>query len=433
MKYLRALLLTLIIFVLFHAALAQSDQPPLALVMTADGEIMPAMKDYIHRGIQTAEQRDAEVLIIKLNTPGGDIGSMLDIIQDIRASTVPVVVYVSPSVAGSAGALITMAGQASAMTPEAAIGASSPIDSSGQDLEKTLETKQKEIMKAKIRPLVERRGSQALQLAQDMIDKAKAVTAQEALDAKLIDFIATDTTDLLKKIDGLSVQMSNGPRTLHTSNVRTEELPMSFIEQLLLLITNSNIAFILLSIGVLALQIEISHPGTWAPGFVGIVCLSLAIYGIGILPVNWFGLVFMLLAFVLFILDIKAPTHGALTTAGVASFIVGALVLFNSPGTPQFQRVSVPLVVGTGIFFGLIFFSLLMFVMRAQRGRIQTGVESLLGRIGTARTFKDDAGQVQLEAELWSAERSPDSATISKGDRVEVVEVRGLRLMVKKK
>jgi len=391
------------------------------------------MKDYIHRGIQTAEQRDAEVLIIKLNTPGGDIGSMLDIIQDIRASTVPVVVYVSPSVAGSAGALITMAGQASAMTPEAAIGASSPIDSSGQDLEKTLETKQKEIMKAKIRPLVERRGSQALQLAQDMIDKAKAVTAQEALDAKLIDFIATDTTDLLKKIDGLSVQMSDGPRTLHTSNVRTEELPMSFIEQLLLLITNSNIAFILLSIGVLALQIEISHPGTWAPGFVGIVCLSLAIYGIGILPVNWFGLVFMLLAFVLFILDIKAPTHGALTTAGVASFIVGALVLFNSPGTPQFQRVSVPLVVGTGIFFGLIFFSLLMFVMRAQRGRIQTGVESLLGRIGTVRTFKDDAGQVQLQAELWSAERSADSAPISKGDRVEVVEVRGLRLMVKKK
>src|SRR5258707_14769091 len=182
MKYLRVLPLTFTIFALFHTAFAQTDQP-LALVMTADGEIMPAMKDYIHRGIQTAEQRDAEVLIIKLNTPGGDIGSMLDIIQDIRASTVPVVVYVSPSVAGSAGALITMAGQASAMTPEAALGASSPIDSSGQDLEKTLETKQKEIMKAKIRPLVERRGSQALQLAQDMIDKAKAVTAQEALDA----------------------------------------------------------------------------------------------------------------------------------------------------------------------------------------------------------------------------------------------------------
>jgi membrane-bound serine protease (ClpP class) len=153
----------------------------------------------------------------------------------------------------------------------------------------------------------------------------------------------------------------------------------------------------------------------------------------GVLSVNWFGIIFMLIAFVLFILDIKAPTHGALTTAGVASFIVGSLVLFNSPGTPQFQRVSVPLVVSMGVFFGLTFFGILLIALRAQRNPIQIGVETMPGKTGTAKTSVEESGQVQLGSELWSAEKSPESETISKGDHVEVVEVRGIRLVVKKK
>jgi membrane-bound serine protease (ClpP class) len=153
----------------------------------------------------------------------------------------------------------------------------------------------------------------------------------------------------------------------------------------------------------------------------------------GVLPVNWFGILFLIIAFALFILDIKAPTHGALTTAGVASFIIGALVLFNSPGTPQFQRVSVPLVVGMGIGLGLLFFGILLVALRARRNPIQMGAESLVGKKGTARTSVGDAGQVQVESELWSAEKSPESESIGKGDHVEVVEVRGLRLIVKKK
>jgi membrane-bound serine protease (ClpP class) len=168
-------------------------------------------------------------------------------------------------------------------------------------------------------------------------------------------------------------------------------------------------------------------------GFIGTVCLTLAVYGMGVLSINWFGLVFLLTAFVLFILDIKAPTHGALTTAGVASFIIGGLVLFNSPGTPSFQRVSVPLVVGMGLFIGALFFAMLIFVLRTIRGRVQTGSEILPGKTGTVKTFSGDAGQVQLESELWSAEKAADSEPISKGDFVEVVEVRGLRLIVKKK
>jgi membrane-bound serine protease (ClpP class) len=164
-----------------------------------------------------------------------------------------------------------------------------------------------------------------------------------------------------------------------------------------------------------------------------VVCLTLAVYGMGVMTVNWFGIIFFIIAFVLFILDIKAPTHGALTIAGVASFIVGALVLFNSPGTPKFERVSVPLVIGMGFFLGMIFFSILMFAIRAQHRPVLMGLESMLGKTGTATTFTGDAGQVQLGSELWSAEKTPESGKIGKGDSVEVVEVRGLRLRVKKK
>jgi len=436
MKLIRITVLTLVVALAFSTlAHAQSDEP-LAIIMTADGPIMPPMLEYFERGIETAEQRNAEVIILQLNTPGGSVDTMLEIIQVMRASRVPMVVYVSPNdaIAGSAGALITMAGHASAMAPKTAIGAASPIDSSGADVESTLGTKIKEILKARVRTLVEERGTKAVKLAEAMIEDAKAVTAKEALEAKLIDFISDDTEDLLQSLNGFTVQMDNGGRhTLNTENIRTEDVNISFIEQLLLTLTDPNIAFLLLAIGVQGVLIEISSPGGWFAGFMGAVCLTLAVYGMGVLTVNWFGFIFLIIAFALFILDIKAPTHGALTTAGVASFIVGALVLFNSPGTPQFQRVSVPLVVGMGIFLGLLFFGVLLIALRAQHNPVQIGAESMLGKTGTARTSVGDAGQVQLGSELWSAEKSAESEKIGKGDLVEVVEVRGLRLIVKKK
>lgn len=329
--------------------------------------------------------------------------------------------------------MITMAGHASAMAPESSIGASSPITSSGEDLNSTADAKAKEIVKASIRPFVTPRGEKALELAEAMIDEAKAVTADEALEAGLIDFIANDLDDLLEGLNGFTVAMKNGPRTLETTGIEVQPLDISFIEQLLLLLTDPNIAFLLLAIGVQAILIELSSPGGWVAGFIGAVCITLAIYGLGVLPVNWFGVIFLIIAFVLFVLDIKAPTHGALTTAGVASFIVGALVLFNSPGTPEFQRVSVPLVVGTGIFLGLIFFAIMMIALRSLHKPISMGAESYVGKTGSAKTFDGEAGQVQLESELWSAEKSPESGEIRKGDKIEVVEVRGLRLIVKKK
>ena len=434
MKQTRIFLLVLTVLAFFSPVHAQSNEP-LAIIMTAEGPIMPPMLEYFKRGIKTAEQRNAEVLVIQLNTPGGSVDTMLDMITAIRASSVPVVVYVAPNdaIAGSAGALITMAGHASAMAPKTAIGAASPIDSSGSDIQSTLETKIKEIMKARVRTLTETRGTQAVELAEAMIEDAKAVNAKEALEAKLIDFISDDTEDLLQSLNGFTVQMDDGKRTLNTTDVRTEDLNISFIEGLLLMLTDPNIAFLLLAIGVQGVLIEISSPGGWFAGFIGAVCLTLAVYGMGVLTVNWFGVIFLIIAFVLFILDIKGPTHGALTTAGVASFIVGALVLFNSPGTPQFQQVSVPLVIGMGIFLGLLFFGILLIALRAQHSPVQTGSESMLGKTGTARTSVGGEGQVQLGSELWSAEKSAESESIRKGDLVEVVEVRGLRLIVKKK
>ncbi|HEX6033787.1 MAG TPA: nodulation protein NfeD, partial [Anaerolineales bacterium] len=406
-----------------------------ALVMTADGPIMPPMLEYIKRGVEVAEQRNAEVLVIQLNTPGGSIDTMLEVIRVIRASNVPVVVYVAPknAIAGSAGAMITMAGHVSAMAPETSIGASSPISSSGENLTTTAEAKAKEITKASIRPLVTPRGEEALALAEAMIDEAKAATADEALKVHLIDFVADDLEDLLQALDGFTVQLSSGPRTINTSDVETIPLNMSFIEQFLLLLTDPNIAFLLLAIGVQAVLIEISSPGGWVAGFIGVVCLTLAVYGMGVLPVNWFGIIFLLTAFVLFILDIKAPTHGALTTAGVASFIIGALVLFNSPGVPQFQRVSVPLVVATGLIIGMLFMVILLYALRALKVPISAGIESLIGKRGIARTVvAGSGGQVQLGSELWTAESIDTAESIGKGDRVEVVEVKGLRLKVKK-
>lgn len=433
---------TCILFLIFFAALSLASQParaqgeaPVALVMTADGPIMPPMLEYIKRGITVAEQRDAEVLVIQLNTPGGSIETMLEIIRAIRASHVPVTVYVAPknAIAGSAGAMITMAGHVAAMAPETSIGASSPISGSGENLTSTAEAKAKEITKASIRPLVTPRGEAALALAEAMIDEAKAATADEALEVNLIDFVADDLEDLLQMLDGFTVQMNDGPRTIDTSEVETVPLNMSFIEQFLLFLTDPNIAFLLLAIGVQSILIEISSPGGWVAGFIGVVCLTLAVYGMGVLPVNWFGIIFLITAFVLFILDIKAPTHGALTTAGVASFIIGALVLFNSPGVPQFQRVSVPLVVATGFVIGLLFMVILVYALRALKVPVSAGIESLIGKIGTARTVVEGGGgQVQLGSELWSAESVDMSEAIGKGDRVEVVEVKGLRLKVRK-
>lgn len=410
---------------------AQGEQ--VIILLTAQGAVTPAMVEYLDRGLERAEREGAEALIFQLDTPGGSVDLMNRMVQRIRNSRVPVVVYIAPrgAMAGSAGTVITLAGHVAAMAPETAIGAASPVGGQGEDLGETIETKQKEILKATVRSLAARRGEEATALAEATIEDAIAVSAKEALDVGLIDFIATDIDDLLSQLDGFTVEMPTGEHSLDTAGAQIIDFPQSFIEQFLQVLTNPNVTFLLLTIGVQAILIEISAPGGWVAGFIGVVCMALGTYGLGILPVNWFGLVFLITAFVLFVLDIKAPTHGALTAAGLASFIVGSLVLFNSPGTPSFQRVSIPLVVGVGIATGAFFLTVLTFALRAQRRPVEVGAEALIGRIGETRTALAPQGMIHVAGELWSAVIESGASELKIGERVEVIGVDGLRLRVR--
>lgn len=435
-----ALILLGVIAALFALPLTPSaraqDGAPTALVLTFDGPLTPSMFEYMKRGLRSAERNQVEVVIFRLNTPGGSIDLMNSMVQEMRASEVPVVVYVAPrgAIAGSAGTVITLAGHAAAMAPETAIGAASPVGGEGQDLGETIEAKAKNILKATVRSLAENRGPEAIRLAEETIESAEAASAREAEDVGLVDFIANDLDELLDQLDGLTVETAAGETTLDTRNATVTDFNPTLIEEILNTLTNPNIVFLLLTIGVQAILIEISNPGGWVAGFIGAVSLVLATYGLGVLPVNWVGLIFLGLAFVLFVLDVNAPTHGALTAAGVGSLIIGALVLFNSPGTPQFFRVSVPLVIGTSLGTAAIFFTILTFALRAQRAPIRTGQEALAGKTGVARSEikPDHPGTVQLGGELWTAEMADGDEPIPQGARVQVVRAQGIRLYVRK-
>jgi membrane-bound serine protease (ClpP class) len=342
--FMAAILLFLALAALpWDAALAQETSPQ-AIVLTADGPLTPAMAEYLSRGIETAQNENAELLIFQLNTPGGDVTLMSEIVEIIRASRIPVIVYVTPrgAMAASAGTVITLAGHLAAMSPETTIGAASPVGAEGEDIGETMEAKIKETIKAQIRSLAEGRPPEAIAIAEDTVENAVALTSQEAFDVGLVDIIANDISDLLQQLDGRTVETAGGTYTLDTKYVQVNYLEARLIEQLLTVLTNPNIVFLLLSIGVQAILIELGSPGGWVAGFVGVVCLALAAYGLGILPVNWFGLIFLITAFVLFILELKAPVHGALAITGVISFIVGALVLFNSAETPDFLESTSP-------------------------------------------------------------------------------------------
>jgi membrane-bound serine protease (ClpP class) len=226
------------------------------------------------------------------------------------------------------------------------------------------------------------------------------------------------------------VELAGGERQLETEWATVDKLDLNIVEILLGLLTNPNIVFILLAVGIQAVLIEISHPGGWVAGFIGVVCLALAIYGMGLMSVNWLGLAFVVLAFILFFMEFQAPSHGALTVAGTASFVAGALILFNSPVTPEFQRVSVPLVVGTGIGLAAVFSVIVGLALRARRLPVAVGHEALVGKRGEVRQTLDPKGMVHVEGELWSAE-SADGRRLDAGRRVEVVRVAGVRLIVR--
>ncbi len=419
-------------------------EPPV-VVLRLEGAVTPALAQYLDRGLRIAQHEQAQAVVLELDTPGGSIDAMQRMVQSIRNSPVPVVVYVSPrgAMAASAGTLITLAGHLAAMAPETAIGAASPVGPQGEDLGETLAEKSKQILQATARSLAQRRGAQAVRLAEATIAEARAVNAQEALEAGLIDCIAPTLEDLLQQLDGRTVETAAGPVTLHTAQAPLRRVRPTLIEDLLATLTNPNIVFLLLTIGVQAILIELWHPGSWVPGFVGVVSLALAAYGLGVLDVNWFGLVLILTAFVLFILDVKATAHGALTAAGLVTFILGALVLFNAPllpGTPPpvpgLPSLSLPLVVGTALFFAAFTAGVVTLALRAQQRPVQTGeaqMESLVGRVGYTRTPIQPGrrGTVHIGGELWTAELVPDAPPLPADAPIEVVRVEGMHLVVR--
>lgn len=436
MKFFRFITITswmLVVILLPIKSVYAQTISPIIITLQVQGPLTPALVGYIDRGLSTAERQGAELLILQLDTPGGSIDLMNTIVQNLRLSEIPVVVYVAPrgAIAGSAGTLITLAGHIAAMAPETAIGAASPVGGQGEDLGETIEAKQKEILKASVRSLAANRGTEAVALAEATIENAKAASAEEALAVGLIDLIATDLRDLVEKINGRTVELASGARVLKLDQAVLFPVEMSFIENLLQLLTNPNILFILLTIGIQAIFIELSNPGGWVAGFIGAVCLILAVYGLGVLPVNWFGILFLLTAFILFILEVKAPVHGALTAAGTISFIVGALVLFNSIETPGFPKVSVPLVISTGILLAGGIFVVLRFAIRALKTPVKTGMESLIGLTGYVTAPLEPNGIIQLAGEEWSA-ITEDFENLPAGTPIQVINKRGISLVVKR-
>jgi membrane-bound serine protease (ClpP class) len=416
-------------------AVAQSES---VLIVEIEGPVTPAMRSFFDRAIESAEQQEAEAVIIVLDTPGGDMSVTLEIVQSFRNANVPIIVFVGPAgaQAASAGSVITAAAHASGMAPDTVIGAASPVGGSGEDIEETLFRKITEDLKATMRNLADERGEEAVTLAEEMIEDARAVTSKEALDAGLIDAVAEDVPDLLQQLDGLTVTVGGEEVTLQTAEATQQSFAMNIVERVLHALSNPLLIGLLLAIGVQAILIELNSPGGWVAGFIGVLCLGMALYGLGTLPANWLGLVLVAVAFVLLILEVATPATGALAIVGGLTLLAGLLILFNSPGTPEFARISIAGAIGISMFTAGFFVFLMTKALRAQRNPSVTGTEGMIGQIGPVRADISAAdeeliyrGTVLVNGEIWRA--TADEA-INRDENIVVKGVDGFTLRVKK-
>lgn len=425
-----AIYIGLVLMALLLQAAGISAQGGTVLVLEIEGPVTPMMLSYISRGVERAEAMGAEAMVVVLDTPGGSVTLMGEIVKAIRSARVSVVVYVAPpgAMAASAGTVITLAAHVAAMAPETSIGAASPVGGEGEDLGKTGEKKVKEIMKAQARGLAKRRGEKAVAWAEQAIDEARASSADEALELGVIDFVASDLDNLMNQMDGFTVTVMGKEITLHTAGATREKLPLNPLERLMHTIADPTIAVILMTIGVNALIYELSAPGGYVAGIIGVICLGLGLYALGVLSVDYTGLIFIALAFVLFVLDIKAPTHGVLTAGGIALFVFGAVLLFQASTFDVPWGAIISMAALTGGFFAFIVAQ----AIRAQTWRVTTGSEALIGATAVARTDIDPEGTVFLMGEYWSAVADEGSA-IKAGSQVKVMSREGFRLRVRRK
>ncbi len=415
-------------------AFAQRTSRGAVVVLEVRGVIDPVVAQYVEQGIDAANNAGAGLVVIQLDTPGGLDTAMRHIVQAILNSDVPVAVFVTPSGAraASAGVFITVAAHVAAMAPGTNIGAAHPVDLSQSEMSATMEDKVTNDAAAYIRAIAQERGRNA-EWAEGAVRQSASLTAQQALESQVVDLVADDLAGLLTRLDGHTVTIRGDEVTLNLAAAVVEEYPMTWLQVIAHGIVDPNIAYILLSLGTIALIAEFYHPGAILPGVTGIISLILAFVALGSLPVNWGGIALIGLAFVFFLLDIKV-TGFALSVAGAISFVLGSLLLFSPfrPGAPTMPRLAVSpwLLAGmTALLVG--FFSLaLTAALRAQRRTVLMSPQALVGATGIALSDLDPLGVVQVRSETWTA--IADAGPVSARERVEVIGTEGLRLRVRR-
>ena len=421
--------LSLILLPFFLISNAFCDEPKKeVIVITINGVINPISAEYIGKNIRKANEKKVEALIVELDTPGGLDTSMRNIVKDIIGSEVPVVVYVSPSGsrAASAGVFITLAAHISAMAPGTNIGAAHPVGL-GEKMDKTMAEKATNDAAAYIKSLAERNKKNA-KWAEDAVRKSISATEEEALKMNVIDLVSKDLNTLLSDIDGRKVQTIMGEKVLMTAKAHVIREEIGIRHKILNLISDPNIAYILMLLGFYGLFFELTNPGTLFPGVIGGICLILAFYAFQTLPVNYAGLLLIILAIILFILEVKIISHGVLTIGGIIAMIIGSLMLFESPA--PFMKLSLsiilPAVIITTLFFTLTF----GLAFKAYRRKPITGSEGLVGVNGITDTdITKNGGMVLLHGERWAAY---SDEPVSKGEKIIIEAVSGLRVKVRK-
>jgi membrane-bound serine protease (ClpP class) len=414
-----------------------AKKPPLPAVehrkqvflIKIDAPITPVVSEYIIKSIDKASDAKAEAIIIELNTPGGLVDSMQQIVMKMMASDVATVVYVAPSGgrAASAGVFITMAANIAAMAPTTHIGAAHPVTMQGQ-MDKTMESKVVNDLAAMARGIAEKRGKNQA-WAEEAVRKSVSITDTEALKNNVIDLVAPDVATLVKSINGKTVELVMGKKTLITEGAEVKEIPMGFRYRLLEIIGNPNIAYILMILGFYGLYFELSNPGAVFPGVAGAICLVLAFYALHTLPINYAGLILIMLGISLFIAEAFITSHGVLGVGGTISMLLGSVMLIDSP-SPVLQISWVVIIPAVGL-SALLFIITVGVAVRVYREKPDTGKEGMINMKAIAKTdiLPAGQGQVFMRGEYWTA-WSDD--LIHAGDPVTVVAIEGLKVKVKK-
>jgi membrane-bound serine protease (ClpP class) len=409
-------------------------------VTEIDAVINPVIAKYLVSMIDLSEEAGVECLVIELDTPGGLDLSMRQIVKRMLSADVPVIVYVYPpgSRAASAGVWITLAAHVAAMAPGTNIGAAHPVmigmgapepssgDSTGTGGASTMEKKVLNDAVAYIRSIAEKKGRNA-DWAEEAVRKSVSITAAEALELGVIDFVCDDLDELLADVDGLEVEVASGEKTISTSDARVIRKEMNLRYRLLKAISNPNIAYILMMLGIYGIFFELSNPGTILPGVVGAIFIILAFFSLQYLPINYAGLLLILLALILFIAEIKITSYGLLTVGGAISLFLGSIMLIDTPA--QFFRISWTIIIPTVLVTVLFFVFAVGMGLRAQRKKPVSGKEASLGAVGVARTDIDPVGKVFLEGELWTAHAK---TPIRQGEKVRVLGMEHMRIEVER-